>query len=58
MRNLKYGCVGVVIDCDNFLAVTHSRLMLNCAAYTDGYIEVWPNGCAGLSDLMVTVDKT
>src|SRR4030065_241376 len=42
MRYAENRGVGVVVDCDDFLALRHSRLVLDCSADPDGDIEARP----------------
>ena len=57
MSHIENRRAWVIVDSDDFLAIAHTGLMLNSAAYADGDIQTRPNRCAGLTNLMVAVDK-
>lgn len=54
----KDGCVGILIDCDNALAVLHTGEMLDSAGDTASDINAGTYGLACLSNLMIGGDVT
>jgi hypothetical protein len=52
IRNFKYRCILVFVDCKDVFGCGHSRQMLNGAGYTACYIKIRRNCLAGLTDLL------
>ena len=57
MGDVEYRGLRVVVDCDDFLALVHTRLVLDCAADSDCDIKRRSDGGSGLADLVVVVDE-